>query len=661
MGASGSKIGHGSHKHSSGSASSASSGNGGGGSGHHGEAPRKTHVFKSPKLGRSKGKAPSAPPLKTTAPEPEAKASKFFPELNRPAVDEVDDPDLPPSSPPPPPPPQLSTEDNANSFLPSNHRHQSRDRLITSSSSSAAVAKSIVQEVTTTAADQWRKNSGEEHRALPSSSPPAAAKTPVFSTFSLPKSAPKTEDSAATAAKSSTTVSPSPNSTFYRETIRALDVKIAQAERKNSFTTSSSTKTPQILAEEEDTTISEPEKEEEEGEEVYHSLPYTSIEVSRVSSAPTITKTGVESSLKDQRSSGSSLNVTSHRKTPSFSTSSVNSSKSPSRSSSFVLPIPGRSPVSITPGAEAFVGELIDGLDRVRAKVERSVSRQYHRLSRSSSVVKQGKDEEGELPKTIAMTSTPLSSPNNAAEVQHLDLRQLFAERLGKEVIAGGVFGVSGGGPGGQMGDGQSTLMRELVQRRTSSPASVGGPGGGGKSGGGRAGDDRVFVSWGMRFENERVFRFEVLSFFFSKKSNSYFFLLQNQIRDANLKNAQNHQYNSIHHFIVQIQKEKGELQKELEELRSTTEAKRLEIEKLEKELRQLKDHRKHPNSASDPADDKDAEEKEKEAESSPGEGGDLQKKKKKDVKVEEDEDVLERPGVESAETTLPGKFFVNF
>ncbi|KAH9397435.1 hypothetical protein TYRP_003751 [Tyrophagus putrescentiae] len=62
MGASGSKIGHGSHKHSSGSASSASSGNGGGGGGgHHGEAPRKTHVFKSPKLGRSKGKAPSAP------------------------------------------------------------------------------------------------------------------------------------------------------------------------------------------------------------------------------------------------------------------------------------------------------------------------------------------------------------------------------------------------------------------------------------------------------------------------------------------------------------------------------------------------------------------------------------------------------------------------
>ncbi len=494
MGASGSKIGHGSHKHSSGSASSASSGNGGS-SGHH-EAPRKTHVFKSPKLGRSKGKAPSAPPppLKTSAdkPESEAKTSKFFPEPNRPAVDEVDDPDLPPSSPPPPPPPQLSTEDNANSSLPSNHRHQSRDRLITSSSS-AAVAKSIVQEVTTTAADQWRKNSGEEHRALPSSSSPPVTKTPVFSTFSLPKSALKSEDSAVTAAKSSTTVSP--NSTFYRETIRALDVKIAQAEQKTNSSSISSTKTPQILAEEEDTTILEPEKEEEEEEEeeVYHSLPYTSIEVSRVSSAPTITKIGEESSLKDQRSSGSSLNVTGHRKTPSFSTSSANSSKSPSRSSSFVLPIPGRSPVSITPGAEAFVGELIDGLDRVRAKVERSVSRQYHRLSRSSSVKE--KVGENELPKTIAMTSTPLSSPNNAAEVQHLDLRQLFAERLGKEVIAGGVFGVSGGpgGPGGG-GDGQSTLMRELVQRRTSSPASVGG-GGGGK-GGGRAGDDRVFVSW---------------------------------------------------------------------------------------------------------------------------------------------------------------------
>lgn len=40
----------------------------------------------------------------------------------------------------------------------------------------------------------------------------------------------------------------------------------------------------------------------------------------------------------------------------------------------------------------------------------------------------------------------------------------------------------------------------------------------------------------------------------------------------------------------MQIQREKGELQKELEELRTNAEVKRGEIEKLEKELRQLKD-----------------------------------------------------------------------
>lgn len=74
----------------------------------------------------------------------------------------------------------------------------------------------------------------------------------------------------------------------------------------------------------------------------------------------------------------------------------------------------------------------------------------------------------------------------------------------------------------------------------------------------------------------------------------SCFISKQNQIRDANLKNQQNHQYNNIHQYIVQLQKEKQELQSQLVDLVQNADAKRTEIEKLQKELKQLKEKYYH-------------------------------------------------------------------
>mgnify|MGYP001506567205 CR=1 FL=1 len=56
------------------------------------------------------------------------------------------------------------------------------------------------------------------------------------------------------------------------------------------------------------------------------------------------------------------------------------------------------------------------------------------------------------------------------------------------------------------------------------------------------------------------------------------------------MKNAQNHQYNNIHQYIAQIKAEKQELQSQLVELVANADAKRLEIERLHKELKQLKE-----------------------------------------------------------------------
>ena len=65
-----------------------------------------------------------------------------------------------------------------------------------------------------------------------------------------------------------------------------------------------------------------------------------------------------------------------------------------------------------------------------------------------------------------------------------------------------------------------------------------------------------------------------------------FIFCLQNQIRDANLKNAQNHQYNNIYQYIVQMQKENQELHNQVADLTHNGDVKQLEIEKLHKKVK---------------------------------------------------------------------------
>lgn len=52
----------------------------------------------------------------------------------------------------------------------------------------------------------------------------------------------------------------------------------------------------------------------------------------------------------------------------------------------------------------------------------------------------------------------------------------------------------------------------------------------------------------------------------------------------------QNHEFNNIQQYILQIQKEKQELQNQLVNLVQNADTKRIEIERLQKELKQLKE-----------------------------------------------------------------------
>lgn len=88
------------------------------------------------------------------------------------------------------------------------------------------------------------------------------------------------------------------------------------------------------------------------------------------------------------------------------------------------------------------------------------------------------------------------------------------------------------------------------------------------------------------------VFLFDFCLFLALKSSNFCLFscFLQSQVRSANFKNAQNHQFNNFHQYILQLQREKQDLQSQLIDLVQNADLKRHEIEKLQKELKQVKE-----------------------------------------------------------------------